>query len=50
LQVTPITGKRSAELTDDELLAMVLRLKPTPIELESIPGALKRESPAIEAE
>jgi hypothetical protein len=31
-------------------LAMVLRLEPTLIELEPIPGALERESPAIEAE
>jgi len=49
LQVTAVS-RRAFELTDDELLAIVLRQEPTPIELEPIPGALKRESPAIEAE
>jgi len=50
LQVTPITGRCAAELTNDELLAVILRQEPTLIDLEPISGALERKSPAIEAE
>jgi len=51
LQVTPITGRRAAELTNDELLAMVLRQEPALIDLEPMASvAEQRDSPAIEAE